>query len=123
MKEKEEDEERNENICLQRTDNQAENREFKHWGHSNPLWIVGGAGQLLYGLNDASRKFWLKVRAVFEEMKRLPGYEAFYYCHIEKGVLYGMISCHMDDYILAEKDEFFNENTEKVRSKLDILKM
>ena len=29
MKEKEEDEEKNDNICLQ-TDNQAENREFKH---------------------------------------------------------------------------------------------
>ena len=43
MKEKEEDEERNENICPQ-TDNQVKS-ELKHWGHSNPLWIVGGAGQ------------------------------------------------------------------------------
>ena len=25
---------------------QSENGEFKNWGHSNPLWIVGGAGQL-----------------------------------------------------------------------------
>ena len=43
----------------------------------------------LYGLNDASRKFWLKVREVFEEtgMKRLPGDEAFYYCHDDKGTL------------------------------------
>ena len=29
---------------LQRTHNQT-NRQFKNWGHSNPLWIVGGAGQ------------------------------------------------------------------------------
>ena len=34
----------------------------------------------LYGLNDASRKFWLRVKKVFEEigMKRLDGDEAFY---------------------------------------------
>ena len=31
------------------TDKQAKNnqtdKEFKHWGHSNPLWILGVAGQ------------------------------------------------------------------------------
>ena len=45
MKEKEEDEERNENICPQ-TDNQAENSKTE--AHSNPLWSVDrrGAGQL-----------------------------------------------------------------------------
>ena len=56
MKEKEEDEERNENICPQTNREQTENRqsnkhsentEFKNWGHSNPLWIVGGAGQYI----------------------------------------------------------------------------
>ena len=45
MKEKEEDEERNEKICPQRTDRQSNKQrtkpEFKNWGHSNPLWIVG----------------------------------------------------------------------------------
>ena len=25
--------------------NQASREQFKNWGHSNPLWIVGGAGQ------------------------------------------------------------------------------
>ena len=45
MKEKEEDEERNENICLH-THNQAENSKTE--AHSNPLWSVDrrGAGQL-----------------------------------------------------------------------------
>ena len=38
MKEKEEDEERNDNICLQ-TDNQVMNSKTE--AHSNPLWIVG----------------------------------------------------------------------------------
>ena len=62
---------------------------------------------------------------MFEEtgMKRLPGDEAFYYCHDDKGVLEGMISSHVDDFILAGKDEFINEITEKVKKKLDISKM
>ena len=51
MKEKDEDEENKirkfayKHSENKHSDNQAENREFKHWGHSNPLWIVGGAGQ------------------------------------------------------------------------------
>ena len=34
----------------------------------------------LYGLNDASRKFWLKVREVFDEcgLRILDGDEVFY---------------------------------------------
>ena len=69
-------------------------------------------------------KFWLKVREVFEEtgMKRLPGDEAFYYRHDDKGALEGMILSHVDDFILAEKDEFIEEIMEKVRKKLDISK-
>ena len=38
--------------------NQTNTEQFKHWGYSNPLWIVGGAGQLyffwsIYRTNDA----------------------------------------------------------------------
>ena len=32
-------------------DREQTNREqFKNWGHSNPLWIVGRAGQLYWNL-------------------------------------------------------------------------
>jgi len=35
-----------EKICFQTKNNQGTIKEqFKHWGHSNPLWIVGRAGQ------------------------------------------------------------------------------
>ena len=47
MKEKEEDEERNDNICLQ-TDTQSSKQRTlnsKTEAHSNPLWIVEGVGQ------------------------------------------------------------------------------
>ena len=45
-------------------------KEGKIWKLKKPL----------YGLNDASRKFWLKVREVFDEcgLKILNGDEAFY---------------------------------------------
>ena len=41
----------------------------------------------LYGLNDASRKFWLMVKNLFKEMglKKLEGDEAVYYMLNEKG--------------------------------------
>ena len=29
---------------------QTDREQFKNLGHSNPLWIVGGAGQLVYSL-------------------------------------------------------------------------
>ena len=62
---REEDEEKkNEKICRQ-TDKQTKNKEhFKHWGHSNPLWILGRAGQ--FEINEKIDKllddwmfFWL----------------------------------------------------------------
>ena len=81
--------------------------------------------KLLYGQNDASRKFLLKVREVFEEtgMKKIPRDESFCYCHYEKGVLEGMISSHVDDFILAGMAEFVEEITDKVKKKLDISKI
>ena len=41
--------------------------------------IICKMNKLLYGLNDASQKFWLKVREVSEEtgMMRLQGDETF----------------------------------------------
>ena len=57
----------------------------------------------LYRLNDAGRKFWLEVREVFDECKLriLDGDEAFYFRNDENGNLEGMVSSHVDDFILA----------------------
>ena len=59
----------------------------------------------LYGLNDASRKFWLRMKNIFQEMgmKRLDGDEALYYKRNEQGDLEGMISTHVDDFDWAGK--------------------
>ena len=79
----------------------------------------------IYGLNNVSSKFWLKVREVFNEsrMKILKGDEAFYYCHDEEGNLEGMISSHVDDFVLAGMRKFIEEITMKIKEKLDILKL
>ena len=75
--------------------------------------------KLLYGLNDASRKFLLKVRAVFDECKLriLDGDDTFYFRHEEKGNLKGMVSSHVDDFILAGTDRFLEEITNKIADK------
>ena len=53
----------------------------------------------LYGLDDASRKFWLKVKETLVSLglKIMPGDEAFYYLH-EEGKLQGAVLTHVDDF-------------------------
>ena len=53
----------------------------------------------LYGLDDASRKFYLKVRETLKNLNlnTLPGDDAVYYQH-KNGKLIGMILSHVDDY-------------------------
>ena len=79
----------------------------------------------LYSLNDASRKFWLMVKAVFADfgLKKLDGDEALYYKHGENGDLEGMISTHVDDFNLAGSEEFLAAVTEKIGKALDISKV
>ena len=72
-------------------------KEGKIWNLKKPL----------YGLNDVSRKFWLKVREVFNEygLKILKGDEAFYYRYDVESYLDGMISSHiMTLYWLVQRD-------------------
>ena len=61
----------------------------------------------LYGLSDASRRFWLRVKEVFEKegLKTLPGDEAFYFKNVD-GKLHGMVITHVDDFQIAGTDEF-----------------
>merc|ERR1712030_150068 len=79
----------------------------------------------LYGLNDASRKFWLKIKEVFKEfgLKKLDGDEAMYYKHDKNGELMGLLSTHVDDFSLAGTDEFLETVTEEVKRTLDVSKI
>ena len=63
----------------------------------------------LYSLDDASRKFWLRVKEVFFKMnmKMVEGDEAFYYLH-QGGLLQGCIITHVDDFTIASKKVFID---------------
>ena len=78
----------------------------------------------LYGLNDASRRFWLRVKEVFKEenMQTLPGDEAFYFENVD-GVLNGMIISHVDDFQIAGTDVFIEKIMKKLESNLTISKV
>ena len=64
----------------------------------------------LYGLDDASRKFWLQVKEVLMEigLKVMEGDEAFYYLH-QSGELMGAVIMHVDDFTLAGTEDFIKE--------------
>merc|ERR1712101_70152 len=56
----------------------------------------------LYGLDDASRKFYLKIRETLRnfDLNTLPGDDPVYYQH-KDGKLIGMILSHVDDFTIA----------------------
>ena len=62
----------------------------------------------LYGLDDASRKFYLKVKETLKELglKTLPGDDAFYYENRD-GNLLGVNLSHVDDFTIGGKEEEF----------------
>ena len=88
---------------------------------SGKLWKLR---KPLYGLNDASRRFWLRVKEVFKEenMRTLPGDEAFYFQNIG-GLLHGMIITHVDDFQIAGNSQFIDRILRKLESKLTVSKI
>ena len=79
----------------------------------------------MYGLNDASRKFWLRVKELFAELslQRLAGDEAVYYRKDKNRELEGMISTYVDDFDLAGTKSFVEKVTKKVSDVLDVSKV
>ena len=73
----------------------------------------------LYGLDDASRKFYLKVKETLQELglKTLPGDDAFYYEN-KNGVLMGMNLSHVDNFTIAGEDEFVERIVNGISRKL-----
>ena len=78
----------------------------------------------LYGLDDASRRFWLKVKEIFKDegMKTLKGDEAFYF-KTEDDKLVGMIITHVDDFTIAGSESFLRRMTERIKKELTISKI
>ena len=78
----------------------------------------------LYGLDDTSRKFWLRVKEVLKEigLKVMEGDEAFYYLHRD-GELIGALITHENDFTLAGTEDFIKEVLETVARELTISKI
>ena len=78
----------------------------------------------LYGLDDASRKFWLRVKEVLKQigLKVMEGDEAFYYLHRNRDLM-GAVITHIDDFTLAGTEAFINEVLETVSRELTVSKI
>ena len=78
----------------------------------------------LYGLDDASRKFWFQVKEVLREigLKVMEGDEAFYYLHRD-GELLGAVITHVDDFTLAGTENFIKEVLETISRELTVSKI
>ena len=78
----------------------------------------------LYGLTDAGRRFWLRVKAILEEngYKRVTGDEAYYYKQ-EDGKLIGQLLLHVDDFMMAGDEKFVNETTKMFEKTLTVSKI
>ena len=78
----------------------------------------------LYGLDDASRKFWLRIREVFLDagMKTLEGDEAFYYKR-DGNDLEGMVLTHVDDFTIGGKDSFVKNVIDKLNKEMTVSKV
>ena len=78
----------------------------------------------LYGLKDASRKFWLRMKKIFEDegLKTVKGDEAFYY-KFDGKKLEGMVLTHVDDFSMAGADGFLDELEKKIRKELNVSKV
>ena len=67
------------------------------WRHKKPL----------YGLDNASRKFWLWVKGILNRIGLgvMEGDEAFYYLHRDGDLIGGVIT-HVDDFTIAGIEDF-----------------
>ena len=78
----------------------------------------------LYGLDDASRKFYLKVKETLQELglKTLPGDDVFYYEN-KNGKLMRLNLSHMDDFTIAGENEFVNRIVKAIKERFTVSKV
>ena len=79
----------------------------------------------LYGLTDAGRCFWKKVKKIFKEneYETTLGDECFYRKYQKDGSLAGMCLTHVDDFVINGTEEFVNETVELMKRELTISKV
>ena len=77
-----------------------------------------------YGLDDASRKFYLKVKETLKELgsKTLPGDDAFYHENRDRNLL-GVNLSHVDDFTIAGDEEFIKRIIREISEKFTVSKV
>ena len=93
-----------------------EDQRVKGW-----LWKLQ---KPLCGLDDTSRKFWLKVKdtLVALGLRILPRDQAFYYLY-EQGELQGAVLTHVDNFTVAGNENILEEVTKGISDTLTISKV
>ena len=83
--------------------------------------VIWKLKKLLYRLDDASWKFWLRVKEFFMqlELKVMDSDEAFYNLH-DHGVLKEAVITHVENFYLASIDKFVDDFVEIVDHKLTV---
>ena len=78
----------------------------------------------LYGLNDASRNFYFRVRPLLEkEGFKISGEDSACFYKNIKGKLIGQVAVHVDDFIITGATEFIDSVLDIVKEKLKISKI
>lgn len=78
----------------------------------------------VYGLDDASRKFWLKIDQLLKSkgLRTVSGDNSFYFLNDGKE-LKGMILCHVDDFLIGGLNYFIEDVIGTLRSNFEISKI
>ena len=79
----------------------------------------------MYGLDDVSQQFWLRVRDVFLNklhLKTIEGDKAFYYRNVD-GNFHGAVLTRVDDFELTGTNDFVEEIITVVEKELTVSKV
>ena len=86
----------------------------------NILWKLN---KTIYGLNDASRKWYLKVKETLENLGvTMSIYDEALFYYKEEGKLDGLIGTHVDDFLYVGSNNFEEKVIDKVREVFEISK-
>ena len=75
----------------------------------------------LYGLTDAGRQFWLRIKKLLKEngFENIVGDEAFYIKRNDDGST-GMLLLHVDDFLMGGSESFVETTTDMFKTALTV---
>ena len=86
--------------------------------------LIWKLNKCLYGLNDASRNFYYRVRPLLEKngFKIAGEDEAYFYKNV-KGALIGQVAIHVDDFLITGSDRFIEDILGLINDQLKVSKV